>query len=138
MAGRQGDSGVTWPAALLALLVSHVTGDVLLQTEWQARNKTKGLGDALARRALARHLATYTFAFIPALAWIGARSGGARALAVGGLIAAPHLLIDDGRPVRAWLRGVKRARKPQPPLLIAVDQSFHLVSLLAAAVVAAK
>ena len=57
---------MTWFAAFLALLVSHAVGDVLLQTDWQAVNKVRGLGDPLARRALAAHIATYTAAFVPA------------------------------------------------------------------------
>lgn len=129
---------VTWPASLLVLLVSHVVGDVLLQTDWQAQHKTKGIEDGLGRRALARHVGTYTLAFIPALAWVGRGRGATRALAVGALVAGPHLLIDDGRLVRAWLRGVKRAQTPPAALTIAVDQSFHVVALAGAAVAAAR
>jgi hypothetical protein len=133
-----GGAQITWPGALLALLVSHVVGDVLLQTDRQAAHKTKGAGDALARRALAGHVATYTLAFVPALAWIGRDRGLRRALSVCGLVAGPHLLIDDGRLVQAWLRGVKGARGPAPALVIAVDQSFHVLSLTGAALVAAR
>lgn len=129
---------MNWPEALLALLISHATGDVLLQTEWQAQTKPGGLGDALGRRALARHVATYTSAFVPALAWIGKHRGAGRATTVGALVAIPHLVIDDGRFVRAWSRGIKRASEPTPALLIAVDQSFHVLSLLGAALVAAS
>lgn len=129
---------VTWPAALLALLVSHVAGDVLLQTDWQAQYKTKGLADGLGRRALVSHIGTYTLAFVPALAWVGRAKGVARALAVGGLVAGPHLVIDDGWLVRAWLGKVKRAQTPPAALAIAVDQSFHVLSLAAAALVAAS
>jgi predicted acylesterase/phospholipase RssA len=57
-----------------------VVGDVLVQTEWQEQHKARGLGDAVAREALAHHLATYMFAFVPALAWVGARGGAARAV----------------------------------------------------------
>ena len=60
------DARITWPAALLALLVSHVVGDVLLQTDWQAQHKPKGLGDGLGRQALVGHIGTYTLAFAPA------------------------------------------------------------------------
>lgn len=129
---------ITWPAALLALLVSHVVGDVLLQTDRQAQDKPRGLGDDLGRRALASHVGTYTLAFVPALAWIRRSRGLARALAVGGLVAGPHLAVDDGRLVQAWLRGVKRAPTPPPALVIAVDQSFHVTSLAVAALVAAR
>ncbi len=111
---------------------------MLLQTEWQARHKAGGLSDAAARPALARHLASYSVAFGPVLVWVGLRQGAARALTVWGLVAGPHLLIDDGRLVRAWLSRVKRARGPGPALLVAVDQSFHLLSLAAAAMVVAR
>jgi hypothetical protein len=135
---RSGDAQVGWPAALLALLVSHLVGDVLLQTDWQAQHKTKGVGDVDGRRALANHVATYTLAFLPALALIGRRRGPARALAVAGLVAGTHLAIDDGRLVRAWMSGVKGTSTPPAALVIAVDQSFHVLSLAAAALVAAR
>lgn len=134
---RSLDAQVSWSAALLALLVSHVVGDVLLQTDWQAQHKPKGLEDPQGRRALSNHLSSYTVAFMPALAWIGRRKGLGRAVTVGGLVAGPHLVIDDGRLVRAWLREVKGAPEPAPALAIAVDQSFHIVSLAIAAIAAA-
>jgi hypothetical protein len=115
-----------------------VAGDVLLQTERQAVSKAHGLGDSAGRRALVGHIATYTVAFVPALAWICGDRGAASAIGVGALVAIPHLLIDDGRLVRAWLHYVKRVPEPTPALSIAVDQSFHVVCLLGAAVVAAR
>jgi len=128
---------VTWPAALLAFFVSHVVGDVLLQTEWQARNKARGLGDALGRRALARHVTMYTLAFVPALVWIGAETSAQRAIGIGLLVAVPHLLVDDGRGVHAWVRVAKRVDGSAPALVVAVDQSFHVVCLFGAALLAA-
>jgi uncharacterized protein DUF3307 len=128
---------VSWSEALLALLVSHAVGDILIQTEWQAQMKVRGVGDPLGRRALARHIATYTLAFLPALVWIGAERSILRAVAVGALVATTHLLIDDGRLVSAWLREVKRAADPTTALSIAVDQSFHILCLLGVALVAA-
>jgi hypothetical protein len=137
--GRTADrhSGITWPAALLALLVSHAVGDVLLQTDWQAEQKVDPGEAALARRALARHVATYTLAFVPALVWMGRQKTPARAAVVAGSVAIPHLVIDEGRLVRSWLRDVKGSRDPERGLVIAVDQSFHLVCLLASALIAA-
>jgi hypothetical protein len=128
---------MTWATVLVALLVSHVVGDVLLQTDWQALHKVRGLGDPVARRALIQHVVLYTLAFIPALIWIGNNTSAGRAFEVGALVAIPHLLIDDGHLVRAWLRDVKGAPQPAFGLMIAVDQSFHLLCLLGAALVAA-
>jgi hypothetical protein len=128
---------VSWPAALLALLVSHVVGDILLQSEWQAHNKVRGFADPIGRRALVRHIATYMLAFVPALVWIGTETSALRAVAVGALVAISHLIIDDGGLVAAWLRRVKRARNPAPALSIAVDQSFHILCLFGAALIAA-
>jgi hypothetical protein len=128
---------VSWSEALLALLVSHAVGDVLLQTDWQARTKVRGFGDPLGRQALARHIATYTLAFLPALVWIGAETNILRAVAVGALVSITHLVIDDGRLVSAWLRKVKRATDPAPALSVAVDQNLHILCLLGGALVAA-
>jgi hypothetical protein len=115
-----------------------VVGDVLLQTDRQAVRKGRGLGDSAGRRALVGHMATYTLAFVPALVWIRGDRGGARSIDVGAVVAIPHLLVDDGRLVSAWLCHVKRVPEPTPALSIAVDQSFHVVCLLGAAVVAAR
>jgi hypothetical protein len=53
------------------------------------------------------------------------------------LVAIPHLLVDDGHVVRAWLKDVKGAQEPTLGLSIAVDQSFHLLCLFGAALIAA-
>jgi Protein of unknown function (DUF3307) len=127
---------MTWSTVLVALLVSHVVGDVLLQTDWQARHKVRGFGDRVARRALIRHVALYTLAFIPALIWIGDDTSAPRAIEVAALVAVPHLLVDEGHLVRAWLRDVKGAPQPALGLMIAVDQSFHLLCLFGAALIA--
>ncbi len=128
---------MSWPAAFLALFASHLVGDFLVQTEWQAVNKLGGLGDPRSRRALLSHVVAYTAAFLPALVWIGARTTPWRAVAVGAVVAVPHLLLDDGHFVRFWLRTVKRAHQPSAALAISVDQTFHVVCLIGAAVLAA-
>jgi len=127
---------MSWPGAFLVLLVSHAVGDVLLQTDWQAVNKTRGLGDAAGRRALVRHVAIYTLAFIPALIWVADQRSVGRAIAVAAAVTLPHLLIDDGHIVRAWLRTVKRVPDPPLGLSIAVDQSLHVLCLFGAALLA--
>lgn len=119
-----------WVSLSVACAVAHVVGDYLVQTDWQARHKARGLGrDPLARRALGTHVVTYTLAFLPVLAWIAAASSPAWALAAAALVALPHLVVDDGRVVRAYLTRVKRAAEPDRGLTAAVDQSFHLVCL---------
>ena len=134
-----GTAPVPWAEIFLAFLVSHVTGDFILQTEWQATRKKDGLGgDPVARRALLTHVATYTLAFVPVLVWL-ADSIGAAVVAVALLIAVPHLVQDDGRAVEAYMRTVKHAdARERPGVAVAVDQSFHIVALFLVALVAAS
>jgi hypothetical protein len=129
---------MTWPAVFSAFLVCHLVGDFLLQTDWQARHKARGLGrDPLARRALLAHVTSYTVAFLPALVWIAREADAGRAIVIGAAVALPHLALDDGRGVGAWLRIVKRCREPYPPAVrLSVDQSLHIACLLGAALLA--
>ena len=124
-----------WVEVFSVFLVSHLVGDFLLQTEWQARNKHGGLGpDREARRALASHILTYTLAFVPALVWLGDETGAGVALGAAALIALPHLLQDDGRLVHEYVARVKGIDSAaNPGVTVMVDQSFHLVALLALA-----
>jgi hypothetical protein len=131
------DRPLGWPAVLLSLLASHLAGDFLVQTEWQAVNKAGGLRESRSRKALLAHVLAYTASFSPALFWIAKRTSIPRAVVVGGVVAVPHLLVDDGRLVEVWLREVKRVRHPPPALSVAVDQSFHVICLVGAALVAA-
>lgn len=119
-----------WVSLTVAFAVAHVVGDYLVQTDWQARHKARGLdGDRVARRALTAHVATYTLTFLPVLVWVGDVRSPLCALAAAILIGVPHLVVDDGRIVRAWVTRVKGARDPEPGLLAAVDQGFHLLCL---------
>jgi Protein of unknown function (DUF3307) len=125
---------VSWSSVLLAFLVSHLAGDFLLQTEFQATRKKCGLGsDPVARRALLMHVLTYTLAFVPVLLWIGGSLDAGKALGAAALVAIPHLLVDDGRFVYGWMRAVKHSEPQEDLLKVAVDQSFHAVCLLGAA-----
>jgi hypothetical protein len=121
---------VSWVSVFTAFLVAHMVGDYLLQTDWQARHKRGGLsGDRLAFKALVSHVTTYTLAYLPALIWIGDQLDAGWALLSAALIFVPHLLIDDGRFVRAYLANVKRADGFDVGLAASVDQSFHVLSL---------
>src|SRR5437764_3654923 len=122
---------MTWPAVYLALLLSHLVGDFLFQTEFQALNKRGGLGrDRVKRRALLQHALTYTLAYVPALIWLGTNHNALGAVGLAALIGLPHIGVDDGRAMRGWMAHVKHAEHPTDWLASAVDQSFHLVLLL--------
>jgi hypothetical protein len=120
-----------WSDVFVVFAVSHLVGDFVFQTEWQAQHKRGGLGpDPVARRALAMHVLTYTLAFVPAFVWLWEDLGpGVFALAA--LLAGTHYVQDDGRALAAYLRTVKRTDPVQhPAVLAATDQSLHAVVLL--------
>jgi hypothetical protein len=126
-----------WDEVLLAFIVSHMAGDFLLQTDWQARHKWGGLGrDPVARRALVSHVGGYGLAFVPAFVWL-ATDIGVAALGMAALVLLPHLIQDDGRLVLRYTVATKKAAvEPGSALFVLVDQSFHLVALTGAALVA--
>ena len=124
-----------WSEAFIVLLLSHLVGDFLLQTDWQAAHKHGGLslgGDS--RRALFSHLTTYTLAFVPAFIWIGSELGAGTALATVGLVYVPHLLQDDGRLLGRYIALIKGPGAAEVPLvLVAVDQTCHFLVLFGTA-----
>jgi hypothetical protein len=126
---------VPWVEVFSVFVVCHLTGDYLLQTDWQAANKIGGLGsDPLARRALLAHITTYTLAFVPAYAWL-AHDLGASIVLVVLFVSGPHLVQDDGRLLDLYLRRVKRCDpRSMPSVRAAVDQAFHLLALFALAI----
>ena len=125
---------MTWAAVFVVFFVSHQTGDYLLQTDWQALHKRGGLGrDPVARRALFSHVASYTVAYIPALIWVST-SLGWRALVIAAAVVLPHLIQDDGRLLSVYIRRVKGLDPIANHNIAAlVDQAFHMVALLGAA-----
>jgi hypothetical protein len=126
-----------WVEVFAVFVVSHLVGDYVLQTEWQARNKHGGLtGSRTMRRALASHVATYTLAFVPGLVWLSDSVDG-WVFGVAALIAIPHLIQDDGRLLASYARSVKRTDiKANPMLEAMLDQSFHLLALFGTALLA--
>jgi hypothetical protein len=126
---------MNWCTLFVVFVVCHLVGDFLLQTDWQATHKYGGLGGDPERfRALASHVLTYTLAFLPALVWIGVERKLWEAVAAGVLIYAFHLFQDDGRLLDAYMRRVKGPDSIAiPGIRTAVDQSFHLVTLLGTA-----
>ena len=122
-----------WVEVFLVFVVSHLAGDFLLQTEWQATHKFRGLAGGEAARALLTHVFSYTLAFVPALVWLGANIGWDVAWVVA-LIAIPHLIQDDGRLLLGYLRRVKHSDAEIGSLVfVMADQSFHVITLFAVA-----
>jgi hypothetical protein len=120
-----------WSDVFVVFAVSHLVGDFLFQTEWQARHKRGGLGpDPVARRALAMHVLTYTLAFVPAFVWLWDDLG-LGVLALAALLAGTHYVQDDGRALGVFVREVKRSDPVEhPAVFAAADQSLHAVVLL--------
>jgi len=129
---------VNWVEVFAVLVVSHLVGDFLLQTDWQARCKENGLGPAPEhRRALVSHVVSYMAAFVPALIWIGIETDVAWAVLTAVVIAVPHLIQDDRRLLDAYMRKVKGLAESSPGLRVAVDQAFHIVFLFGTALLVA-
>lgn len=125
---------MSWSEVFIALLICHLAGDFLLQTDWQAQHKRGGLGrDAIARRALASHILTYGLCFIPAAVWVGIESGVGLAVALMAFVVVPHWIQDDGRLVTRFAERVKGYTAGPGGLMVAVDQSFHAVALFGTA-----
>ena len=130
---------MSWVEIFAAFVVSHLVGDYLLQTDWQAAHKRGGLsGDRVSRRALLSHITTYTLAFVPALIWL-ADEIGASAIGLGALIALSHMIQDDGRLLERYIAIVKGEPAVRNPAVFAVvDQSFHVVVLFGIALLAGE
>ena len=131
---------MAWVEVFAVLVVSHLAGDFLLQTDWQAVNKRGGLGkDPEARRALLSHVTTYTLAFVPGLLWMAGEIGAGWAVAMFFVVFIPHLVQDDTRLLVAYNRKVKGGVPgPGDPVFIAIDQSFHIVMLFLTALLVAE
>jgi type IV secretory pathway TrbD component len=128
---------VPWTEVFAVLVVSHLFGDFVLQTQWMASHKHGGLGgDPQARAALAAHIATYLLSFVPALIWIWSKAGFGVAVGTLALVGLPHTIQDDGRLLASYVRGVKHvAADVWDQVFLAVDQSLHVLALFLAALV---
>jgi hypothetical protein len=130
---------VPWVEVFAVFVVSHLAGDFIFQTEFQATNKHGGLGrDPTRRRALLAHTLAYTACFAPALVWLAGEARAATVVATALGVGLPHGLQDDGRAVKGWIRTVKRSAAAPGTLALWVDQSFHMVALLALAIVVGR
>ena len=106
------------------LIVAHVVGDWILQTEWQAVNKAHNW------RALWSHVFVYHAIVLVALV---ARFGldNSRVYLAVAVLAATHALLDRGWPVQRLMRLLRvTVDRPQDRwLTTAFDQSIHIVLL---------
>jgi hypothetical protein len=125
---------MTWPAIFVVFFVTHQCGDYVLQTDWQATHKRNGLGrNPVARRALLTHTFTYSLVYVPAFIWIQTRLGW-DTLLIAVAISLPHLIQDDGRLLRGYLRKVKGMDPVANHVVAAiVDQALHMIALFGAA-----
>ena len=110
------------------LLVAHLVGDWLLQTEWQALNKGKNF------QALLTHVAVYSLTLLAVLVTTFGFSNLSIYIIVLilGLI---HALMDGSGVVAWYIRTFKLIDKrgPEKWLSIAVDQVFHILLIAGAA-----
>lgn len=125
---------MTWPAIFIVFFATHQCGDYLLQTDWQATHKRGGLGrDARSRRALFAHTLSYSVAYIPVYIWIQTRLGWST-LIIAAAVSIPHLIQDDGRLLRSYLRNVKGMDPVANHVVAAlVDQALHIIALFGTA-----
>ena len=128
---------MSWVEIFAAFVVSHLVGDYMLQTDWQARNKRLGLaGDPVRRRALVSHVVTYTLSFVPALIWMSDDLG-AGVVWVAALIFIPHMIQDDGRLLTWFIFRVKGCtEQTAAEIYTPVDQTFHILTLFGIALAA--
>ncbi len=106
------------------LILAHLFGDWLLQTEYEAMNKA---GGRFLNAALLKHCLFYTLSFVPVfiafhLSWYWLL-----------VIFASHLFIDRRWPVVWWISVIKRTSKESINknfwLVVAVDQVIHIFIL---------
>ncbi|RFU69542.1 DUF3307 domain-containing protein [Peribacillus saganii] len=102
------------------LLIGHLIGDYLFQTNWMAMNKAKKWD------ALLVHSAVYTLC-IALIAWIG--FGGLSLLDIL-IILLSHIFLDRRTFIVWWVRNVMRSDPNAVGwLVIMTDQVFHIIIL---------
>ncbi len=106
------------------LLMAHLLGDWLLQTEWQAQNKASNW------KALLAHVAVYhIIVFIILYFGFSLRAVPVTTIVVA--LAVLHAILDRKSAVEPIMIALRITVKRQPErwLAIAVDQSIHLLLL---------
>ncbi len=113
------------------LFVGHLLGDWVLQNDWMAVGKKKGLITLPGMT----HFAIYTFTVMTFL-WLSGYKPQNLLLYIGlaALIFVSHWLIDATGVVESWIRFYRQSDLTM--MRVAVDQTFHLIILLLAATLA--
>ncbi len=106
------------------LVIGHLVGDWMLQTDWMAREKQNGM----ATRALLVHCLIYTGTLMAFLALAATRHALAPPyLTVGLTILLSHWFIDGARLAARWSQLLRQTK--QEFVRIMVDQTLHLLVL---------
>lgn len=103
----------------LFLIVGHAVGDFLLQTSWQAENKSR-LWKALITHGLVYSIVVYLFALL---------AGGISLISIV-VIFLSHVLLDKGNIVNWWIKTIKKEQADKAQIRFLVDQSLHVLVLL--------
>lgn len=118
--------------SVLALVIAaHLIGDWLVQTDWQAANKTRSWG------AMAQHMAGYHLTLVVMLALVYSDNEAWRPLTIVGVSLVTHAFIDRRWPVRRLLQLTGSAAFAETTWgVLVADQALHLsiLCLLVAAV----
>jgi hypothetical protein len=109
------------------LLIAHLLGDWLLQTEWMAIEKQRNWG------AMWSHVAIYHM-LVLAVLLVGVAGRTVEVLVAVAVLALSHAWLDRGWPVVGLMKALRivRVREPERWLVMVVDQVLH-VTLLAIA-----
>ena len=106
------------------LLIAHMLGEWLFQTEWQALNKAHNW------RAMFYHVATYHVIVLSLLVYkLGPQN--ILVYSVTALLALSHAIVDRRWPVLWWMKTMRLSvsRPPEQWLMIVADQAVHVVLL---------
>jgi hypothetical protein len=106
------------------LLMAHLLGDWLLQTEWQAQNKASNW------RAMLSHVVVY-HAIVFIVLYFGFQLRAAPTIAVVLVLSVLHAILDRKSVIESIMKRLRITvhREPERWLIIAVDQSVHLLLL---------
>jgi hypothetical protein len=104
-----------------ALIAGHMLGDWIVQTDWQAANKTTSW------RANQMHVATYHLTLLAAVGWYAWRWELIPALAASWVL---HSFIDRRWPVKRLLQLTRSPAFAETSLgILTADQTLHVVTL---------